>query len=250
MEHIIPFLQNIHLNDNREWFMEHRKEYLYAFDHNAMYIQKLIQLIGKFDADITHLHLSDCSFALPRDSKLKIDNRTYNDFLSGCFARDGKYGGWAGYYYQISPLPSSSGGSLLAVGLYRPNKELMDYFRDEVVTNGEHIDELIRASGFEPYMRNQLRRIPSGYNINTKYRNYLYMRDMMLIKPLNIEWFMAEDWCERTAEAFSRCKPFVDYINSIIERYKRECPLPVGHGLRPIKRLHREQILRDWRSRD
>lgn len=250
MDVILPFLRAVHHNDSKEWYLAHREEYLEAFRRNASSIEKLIHLIGEFDEDIAKLEVSDCSFALPRDRKLKIDDRLFNDFLSGCFYRDGKYGGWAGYYYQISPLPSSSGGSFLTVGIYQPNKELMDYFRREFIDNGDYVHKLVKETGFKPYLRDQLRRMHPGYRPKREHLDYLYLRSMMLIKPLDEWWFLRDDWHERTAEEFRRCKPFVDYVNSIIARYREESPFPVGHGLRPIPRHIHDQILRSIREKE
>ena len=146
MDIIVPFLRDIHANDSREWYLANTDYYFKAFDRNAQYIQKLVGLIGKFDSTIAPLKLYQCSFALIRDQRIKIDQRNYNDFLSGSFTRGGKYSGYASYYYQISPEPSSSGGSFLAVGLYRPNKELLDCFRNTILEMGlEKFDEAYKA---------------------------------------------------------------------------------------------------------
>lgn len=244
MDLIVPFLRDIHLNDNREWYLANTDYYFKAFDRNAQYIQRLVGLIGKFDSSIARLKLHQCSFSLVRDQRLKIDNRIFNDFLSGSFTRGGKYSGYASYYYQISPEPSSSGGSFLAVGLYRPNKELLDLFRKTIVEEGlDKFDTLIKSTGFNPYHKDELKRIPSKVSVDPKFEDYVYMRHILLILPLNIEWFYKEDWCERTAEVFERCKPFVDFVNRIVETYRCSSPLPVGHGLRPIKKLERDYAM-------
>jgi uncharacterized protein (TIGR02453 family) len=244
MDIIVPFLRDIHANDSREWYLANTDYYFKAFDRNAQYIQKLVGLIGKFDPTIAPLKLYQCSFALIRDQRIKIDQRNYNDFLSGSFTRGGKYSGYASYYYQISPEPSSSGGSFLAVGLYRPNKELLDCFRNTILEMGlEKFDELVKSTGFTPYKKDELKRIPIRVNVSRKYEDYLYMRHPILILPLELEWFYQEDWCERTADIFERCKPFVDFVNSVIDSYRSESPLPVGHGLRPIKKLERDYAL-------
>ena len=243
MDLIVPFLRDIHDNDSREWYLANTETYFKAFDRNAKYIQKLIGLIGEFDPTIAPLKLHQCSFSLLRDSHLKIDDRKYNDFLSGSFTRGGKYSGYASYYYQISPEPSCSGGSFLAVGLYQPNRELLDYFRRRLVQDPESVAKAIESSGFEPYANNDRPRVSSRYNVEPKYEKYLYMRHMLLILPLNLEWFYQDDWCEKMADIFERCKPFVDLVNNIIEEYRMESPLPVGHGLRPIKKKQREYAI-------
>lgn len=242
MDVILPFLRDIHLNDTLEWYLAHTEEYSKAFNRNAQYIELLIEQIGKFDPSIKELQIDDCSFSLINDRKLKISERRYNDFFSGSFTREGKYSGYASYYYQISSEPSSSGGSFLAVGIYNPNKELMDYLRREFTTRGEHIVSLIRKSKFELYTRNVMKRLPSEF-VDSDYRFHTYMRqrDLILIKRLDISWFRQDNWIAATAAEFQRCMPFVEFINSIVDRYRNEVPLPVGHALRPIKRSTRDE---------
>lgn len=245
MDLIVPFLRDIHLNDSREWYLANTERYFKAFDRNAKCIEKLIGLIGEFDPTIARLKLNQCSFSLVRDQRMKLDEREYNDFLSGSFARGGKHSGYANYYYQISPEPSSSGGSFLAVGIFRPNKELMDCIRREFTKIPEEFDEMVKRTGFTPYLKDALQRAPGGFNTDPRYVPYIFMRHMLLIRPVDISWFEQEDWCERTAEIFRECKPFIDFLNRAIDIYREDSPLPVGHALRPLKRQKRETLLND-----
>lgn len=246
MDLIKPFLQDIHQNDNQEWLAANRDYYNQAFGRNAQYIKLLIELIGKFDSSVASLTLNQCSFNIERDQRIKIDDRKYNDFFSGSFTRGGKYSGYASYYYQISPEPSSSGGSFLAVGLYRPNKELLTYFKRTIVELGtQEFDAMIKRTGFKIYDKESVKRIPSNISVEKQYEHYFHMRDILLILPLEIEWFEQENWCEKTAKIFERCKPFIDFINSAVDNYRNSSALPVGHGLRPIKRVERSAILRN-----
>lgn len=219
MDNIVTFLQGIHTNDNKEWYFANRNSYVNAFNTNAIYIQTLIELIGKYDINIKYLHLAECSYPLFRPYKLKLDNRIFNDYLGGFFARMGKSSGFAGYYYQISPEPSDSGGSLLAVGIFNPSRELLDRYRRNVQENGSQIMELIKATGFELLERDKFTRLPKGFNIEQEYRDLMLQRHIMLVKRVGIKWFYHDKWMENTARQFRRCKPFIDYLNTIVEQY-------------------------------
>ena len=246
MDLIKPFLQDIHQNDNQEWLAANRDYYNQAFRRNAQYIKLLIELIGKFDSSVASLTLNQCSFNIERDQRIKINDRKYNDFFSGSFTRGGKYSGYASYYYQISPEPSSSGGSFLAVGLYRPNKELLTCFKRLIVEFGtQEFDDMIKHTGFKIYDKEYVKRIPSDISVDKKYEHYFHMRDILLILPLEFEWFEQENWCKKAAKIFEKCKPFIDFVNSAVDNYRNSSALPVGHGLRPIKRLERSTIRRN-----
>ena len=218
MDNLVTFLRGIHLNDNKEWYMAHRAEYIRTFNTNARLIEQLIEHIGEFDTTIRYHRLSDCSYALLRPYKLKLDKRTYNDYIGGFFARAGKRSGYAGYYYHISPEPSDSGGSLLAAGIFNPSVKLLTAFREEAVKDGSTIMELIKASGFQLLERDRFVRLPKGMTIEAEYRTLLLQRHLMLVKRVDVSWFSHEKCAERTAQEFCRCKPFVDYLNSIVDK--------------------------------
>ena len=220
MDKIVTFLQGIHLNDNQEWFLANRANYIQVFAQNAEYIQQLIPLIGKYDSTIKFHRLADCSYTLLHSSKEKSIKRKYNDYIGGFFARAGKNSKYAGYYYQISPEPSDSGGSLLAVGIFNPSREVLEWFREDAVKNGSTIMELIKATGFELLERDRFTRLPKGMTIEPEYRDLLLQRHIMLVKRVGTKWFYNEKWVERTARTFQRCKPFVDYVNAIVDQHK------------------------------
>lgn len=220
MDNILSFLKGIHLNDSKEWFFANRRAYIEAFSTNAENAQKLAKMIGKYDTAIGYLRLADCSFPLPRHYKLKHSDRTYNDYFGGFFARGGKRSGYAGYYYHIAAEGSNSGDSLLAVGIFNPSREVLEWFREDAVKNGSTINELIRATGFQLLERDRFQRLPKGMNIEEEYRDLLLQRHIMLVKRVGTKWFLGDNWVERTARTFKRCKPFIDYVNAIIDEHK------------------------------
>lgn len=220
MDRILSFLEGIHLNDSKEWFFANRRAYIEAFTTNAENAQKLAKMIGKYDTAIGYLRLADCSFPLPRHYKLKHSDRTYNDYFGGFFARGGKRSGYAGYYYHIAAEGSNSGDSLLAVGIFNPSREVLEWFREDAVKNGSTINELIRATGFQLLERDRFQRLPKGMNIEEEYRDLLLQRHIMLVKRVGTKWFLDDNWVERTARTFKRCKPFIDYVNAIIDERK------------------------------
>lgn len=220
MDNILTFLEGIHHNDTKEWFFANRRAYIEAFSKNAENAQKLAKLIGKYDPAIGYLRLADCSFPLPRHYKLKHSDRTYNDYFGGFFARGGKRSGYAGYYYHIAAEGSTCGDSLLAVGIFNPSREVLEWFREEAVKDGSTIMELIKASGFQLLERDRFLRLPKGMTIDEEHRELLLQRHIMLVKRVGTKWFLREDWLERTARTFKRCKPFIDYVNAIIDEHR------------------------------
>lgn len=220
MDRILSFLEGIHLNDSKEWFFANRRAYIEAFALNAENIQKLAKMIGKYDPAIGYLRLADCSFPLPRHYKLKHSDRTYNDYFGGYFARAGKHSGYAGYYFHIAAEGSNSGNSLLAVGIFNPSREVLEWFREEAVKDGSTIMELIKASGFQLLERDRFQRLPKGMTIDEEYRDLLLQRHIMLVKRVGTKWFLSDNWLERTARTFKRCKPFLDYVNAIIDEHR------------------------------
>ena len=100
------------------------------------------------------------------------------------------------------------------------SREVLEWFREDAVKNGSTINELIRATGFQLLERDRFQRLPKGMTIDEEYRDLLLQRHIMLVKRVGTKWFLGDNWLERTARTFKRCKPFIDYVNAIIDERK------------------------------
>ena len=68
-------------HNNREWFQEHKAEYLAAKSDFEEGIRKAIDHYAGFDDEIAHLQVKDCTYRFYRDIRFSSDKSPYKCLL-------------------------------------------------------------------------------------------------------------------------------------------------------------------------
>ena len=74
---IFNFLKDIAANNNREWFAEHKDEYLQAKDDFEQGVAQAIACIAGFDASVAHVSVKDSVYRFYRDTRFSADKAPY-----------------------------------------------------------------------------------------------------------------------------------------------------------------------------
>ena len=223
MKEVLSFLADLHDNNCREWFEANKGRYREALAKHHANVERLIGLISRFDPTIEGLKVSDATYRIYRDTRFSKDKTPYKDFMSAFIVRGGKRSGYGGYYLHISPKGNTWGeGSFLAAGNVCPEPHILRSLREEIEDNAELMVENIERSGFTMDCSNALKRTPRGFSVAPEHEYLLRQRELCLSKSLDSSWFMHDDWVERTADMFERCKPFLEQMNRAIEYAKEE----------------------------
>lgn len=218
MKEILDFLSELHDNNNREWFEANKERYRCVLKQHQTNVERLIELITAFDTSVEGLKVADCTYRIYRDTRFSKDKTPYKDFFSVFVARGGKRSGYGGYYLHISPKGHTWGeGSFLAAGNVAPEPYVLRSLREEIEDHAAELEANIKSSGFALDMSNALKRTPRDFSVAPEHEYLLRQRELCLSLSLDSEWFMQDDWLERTAEHFKRCKPFLDQMNRAIE---------------------------------
>lgn len=218
MKDILEFLSELHDNNCREWFEANKARYRAVLAQHNANVERLIELISRFDPTVEGLKVSDATYRIYRDTRFSKDKTPYKDFMSTFIVRGGKRSGYGGYYLHISPKGHTWGeGSFLAAGNVCPEPDVLRSIREEIEDNAPLMVGNIERSGFRLDSSNALKRTPRGFSLATEYEHLLRQREIIVSHSLSSEWFMQEDWIERTAELFRGCKPLLDQVNRAIE---------------------------------
>lgn len=218
MREILEFLSELHDNNCREWFEANKARYRAVLAQHNANTERLIELISRFDPTIEGLKVSDATYRIYRDTRFSKDKTPYKDFMSTFIARGGKRSGYGGYYLHISPKGNTWGeGSFLAAGNVSPEADVLRSIREEIEDNAPLMATNIEHSGFRLDNGNALRRTPRGFSVAPEYEYLLRQREIIVSRSLTSDWFLQDDWIERTAELFERCKPLLDQMNRAIE---------------------------------
>lgn len=69
---IFQFLKNLATNNNREWFQEHKDEYLKAQKEFEELLTAIIARISLFDESIVGIQAKDCTYRIYRDTRFLV----------------------------------------------------------------------------------------------------------------------------------------------------------------------------------
>src|SRR3712207_5837799 len=76
---ILKYLQAIAAHNNREWYQEHKAEYLSVRQDFEDGIAKAITRFSSFDEEIAHLQVKDCTYRFNRDTRFSPDKSPYKN---------------------------------------------------------------------------------------------------------------------------------------------------------------------------
>lgn len=209
MEKTLSFLTDLKLNNNREWFEQNRQRYKEVQEEFNSFTEKLIDGITLFDPSVKGVSVKECTYRIYRDLRFSPNKEPYKEHIGAYICPQGKKSGYAGYYFHIEP-----NNSILAVGLHCPEPKILKSVREEIYDNGDEFKKAIElAKGFEVDTTNSLKRTPKGYPSDTKYDEYLRLKNYDLIKPITLQDKLL-DYC---IEEFRQCVRINNILNKAVK---------------------------------
>jgi len=219
MKSVIEFLDQLHKNNNRQWFDEHKNEYKEAQSVFNTFIESLISGISEFDPLVKDQTVKSCTYRIYRDVRFSKNKDPYKTHMGAFIAPHGKNGGYSGYYFHIEAKNSEYiGSNILSTGIYMPDPVVIKSIREEIILNGDQFDKVVKqAEGFALDNRSALKRVPNGYPSDFVYADYLKLKDYFLAKSVNDEYILSNNLLERTISDFKKSLPFNNWINKAAE---------------------------------
>ncbi len=213
---IIDFLNDLKVNNNREWFQANKSRYDKAKIELEAFINNLIPRLREIDPLIDLLTAKDCVFRIYRDVRFSTDKSPYKTNMGAYIARGGKSSQLAGYYVHFEP-----GASMLAGGLYMPPAETLKKVRDEIYYQADDFKKIINNRKFVDCFGNiddpgKMKNPPKGYPKDfadidlLKYRNYAVMHSV------TDEVVAKDDYIEYSLAVFKLLYPLNSWFNRIL----------------------------------
>lgn len=216
----LQFFEELHQNNNREWFLENKSRWEAIKKDFLVLTQWLIDEMVKVDPSLGDVKAEKCMYRIYRDLRFSPDKRPYKTHIA-CFLPTGgvKRCGVPGYYLQLGQEDYGlTGGCSLGGGIFMPEPKALEAIRQEIFYNIEEFKEIIAAKDYQKYFGNEfftihkLKRAPKGYPNDwpdielLKYKDYTTMYDMPQ------EEIMTEDFNERCLEVFKASVPLNKFI--------------------------------------
>ena len=156
------FLRALSRNNDREWFAEHRAAYDDVRAQFEDFVAGLLIGAARFDERFAHVEPRRCIFRIFRDIRFSNDKTPYKTRLSAFLSPLGWRGTTPGFYVGIEP----GGASLMAAGIYTPEKPMLADLRARLAAGDAAFDRIVRAKRFAPYLPldlDPLARMPRGF---------------------------------------------------------------------------------------
>lgn len=227
MKELLSFLRDLDKNNNREWFNANKERYLQVLKTWHEFCEELIHEIGKYDADIARLTISDCTYRIYRDTRFSKDKSPYKTHFGVFLAKGGKKSMHAGYYFHIGTGEGNNypQAHMLAAGNYCYDPRAVRILREDISDewdefNGEILSKIDRR--FVADMDNALKHVPREYPADAPYADWMRMRSYTLFTHVDNAYILKPDLAKRVAEDMRQTKPFIDYINRAVDYVNEE----------------------------
>jgi len=218
---ILKYLTELSENNNREWYHAHKSEYKEANSEFESLVQALILKIGEFDSSVINNIPKELTFKLNRDTRFSHDKSPYNPAFRAHISSMGKMPIPVGYYFMIKPNDQSFIGGGLFADMF---KDATAMVREHISRNGDEWEKIINGLDFRKNFKVQgasLKNVPSGYEKDHPQAEYLKFKSWYLEYPIkDSELDDAEVFLARATELFRIMKPFNDYLNGALAKFK------------------------------
>jgi uncharacterized protein (TIGR02453 family) len=212
---VFSFLNQLKLNNNRDWFHENKTLYNKAKSDFELFVNLMINEIGKFDNEVAHITAKESIFRIFRDIRFSKDKSPYKTNFGAFVSAGSKNSSLAGYYFHVEP-----GNCMLAGGIYMPPSPALKAVRQEIFDNTEEFREIISDQNFIHYFRqlegDKLSSAPRGFPKDFKDIELLKYKNYLVMHSLKDEELKKEDFLVKMSKVFSAMTPLNHFINQAI----------------------------------
>ena len=221
MQKILQFLNDLSLNNNREWFIAIKERYLQANSTFNTFALQLAEALAAIDPQIGVQQVKDMTYRIYRDVRFSKYKQPYKTHFGAFICRGGKKSPYSGYYFQVGvDSPGNfEGANLLATGDYCITPAALKILREDIsMGNGEFGKLLKRCHpSFAMDFEGALKRIPAGFPTSVPDADYLRLKRYCVCYSPPDDFITAPNLLQRTVELFRTTTPFLHYINRGIE---------------------------------
>ncbi len=205
----LDFLRKLQANNHKQWFEEHKSDYLDAKKNVENFVAKV--KTGLMQDDIIE---KSKLYRIYRDVRFSKDKTPYKGHLGGYFRRAGA-DRRGGYYFSIQPEESFVGG-----GFYNPNKEDLYRIRKEFEADSSIIRKIISDSDFKKtygeLLGNGVKTAPKGFSKEHQNIGLIRKKQFYALHKFNDEEVLRSDFPDQVVHCYRALRPFFDYMSEVL----------------------------------
>jgi uncharacterized protein (TIGR02453 family) len=205
------YLQELQLNNNRDWFADEKETYLKA-QQNAKDVFAAIHLKLQKHDEIEKSKM----MRIYRDVRFSKDKTPYKVHFANSYTRLGK-DLRGGYFLRIRP-----GASFLAGGFWEPSKDDLFRIRKEIELDALEIKEVLQDKNYKKYFGgkfesfSELKTAPRGFDKEHPDIELLRKKGFIASRSFTDEEVLAPNFSEEVDKSFKALRPFFNLFSDIL----------------------------------
>ncbi len=216
---LFTFLEEIAVNNNREWFHANKSRYEVDVREPAFHwiraMKPRLQAISPCFLAVAR-KVGGSMMRIHRDVRFSKNKEPYKTNVGIQFRHVlGKDVHAPGYYLHISPE-----SNFLGVGIWRPDSSSLAKIRASIHEHQEDWVEMRDDEGFQELFElggDSLKRSPRGYDKDHPLLVDLKRKDFIAVHNLTPEDLLDEHFIDHASDAFAAATPFMEFLCESLE---------------------------------
>jgi uncharacterized protein (TIGR02453 family) len=209
----LEFLKKLALNNNREWFNEHKDSYLQTKENLEQFVDGLILKMNSHDQIETPSGKKSL-YRIYNDVRFSKDKSPYNPRFAGYLKRT-KPHLRGGYYYWIRP-----GNSRVGCGFTYPNSEDLKRIRLDIADNYKDWNKLLNSksikNAFGTMQGDQVKTAPKGFDKDHPAIELLRYKQFWFERSFTDKEVLDKNFVNEMNKMFKAIRPFFDYVSYVL----------------------------------
>lgn len=208
------FLKALETHNNRDWFNDHKTEFLQQQQAIEIFAGQLITTLNTHDLIETpsgkhSLH------RIYRDTRFGTDKTPYRNHWSGSFRRATKYRR-GGYYFHLEPGDKTR----IYGGFQGPSAPDLKRIREDIAFDDSAIRKILNnrtfLATFEKLSGEQVKTAPKGFSKDDSAIDLLRYKQFLLIRNFTDEAVYDPSFFYEVHQTFKAMRPFFNYMSEVL----------------------------------
>lgn len=218
---VLDFQRQLVVNNNREWFNEHKNEYLAVKAELEAFTQEWINAMAGVDESVADLQVKDCMYRIYRDTRFSADKTPYKNWIGIILApKGGRKSQYGCYYLHFQP-----DHCMFAGGCWCPEPDMIKAFRQDIYDNTEELEAIFSSKDVVPYFQSfdndgRLKKIPAGFPKDYAHPDWISRKSFTVEYLLTEEQMCSANLLDTVLTLCKAAKPINDFLNYTIDENK------------------------------
>jgi len=209
----LDFLKQLQQNNNREWFNDHKKDYLQQLEIIEKFANGLLAELNTHDVIETPSGKKALQ-RIYRDTRFSADKTPYKKYWGGGFTRATSQRR-GGYYFHLE-----HGNTFVAGGFWAPNAQDLKRVREDINYDAAPLRKILSSksftSTFGTLQGEQVKTSPKGFDATNEAIDLLRYKQFLLVKRFTDEEVTSPNFLKQASQAYKNMRPFFDYMSGVL----------------------------------